>query len=129
MLNTDSSENFEKISISDVKDFLNKILIQNWEKALEVELGSQEDLVLWSDDSCLDNERNRVRIVWQKNTKKWQSQKLTLKQKLEIFDAKLAVADKALEIMKDMRITESVTVLLDFQTIINRLCHSNSESE
>jgi len=46
MLDTDSSEDFEKISISNVKDFLNKILIQDQKKTLEVELDSQEDLML-----------------------------------------------------------------------------------
>ena len=129
MLNTDSSENFEKISISDVKDFLNKILIQDQKKTLEIELSSQENLVLWSDDSCLNNRRNEAKIIWQKNTEKWQSQKQTLKQRLKIFDAELAVTDKALEIVRNMRITESITVLLDSQIIINRLCYSDSESE
>ena len=129
MLDTDSSENFEEILILNVKDFLNKILIQDQKKALKIELDSQENLMLWSDDSCLNNKRNEADIVWQKDTEKWQSQKLTLKQKLEIFDTKLAAADKALEIVRDMRITESITVLLDFQTVINRLCHSDSESE
>ena len=79
MLDTDSSEDFEKISILDVKDFSDQILIQDQEKALESELDSQEDLVFWSDDSYLDNERNEAEIIWQKNTKKWQNQKLTLK--------------------------------------------------
>ena len=46
MLNTDSSEDFEKILISDVKNFSNQILIQNQKKALESELDFQEDLVL-----------------------------------------------------------------------------------
>jgi len=46
MLDTDFSEDFEKISILNVKDFLSKILIQDQKKALEVELDSQEDLVL-----------------------------------------------------------------------------------
>ena len=129
MLDTDFSEDFEKISILNVKNFSDKILIWDWEKALEVELSSQENLVLWSDDSHLDNEKNKAEIVWQKNTKEWQSQKQTLKQKLEIFDAELAATDKALEITRDMRITESITVLLDSQTVINRLRHSDSESE
>ncbi len=127
MLDTDSSEDFEKISISDVKDFSDQILIQDQKKTLESRLDSQEDLMFWSDDSHLDNERNEAGVVWQKNTGEWQSQEQTLEQKLEIFDAELAAADKALEIMRDMRITESITVLLDFQTVINRLCHSDSE--
>ena len=127
MLDTNSSENFEKISISDVKDFSNQILIQDWEKALKSELNFQENLILWLDDLHLDNKRNKAKLIWQKNTKKWQNQKQTLKQKLEIFDAKLTAADKALEITRDMRIIESITVLLDSQTIINRLHHSNSE--
>ena len=129
MLDTDSSEDFEKISISDVKNFSDQILIQDQKKALEIELDSQEDLVLWSDDSHLDNRRNRAEIVWQKNTEEWQSQKLILKQKLEIFNAELITADRALEIAEDMRFTESVMMLLDFQTVINRLHHSDSESE
>ena len=129
MLDTDSSEDFEKISISNIKNFSDQILIQDQKKALKSELDSQENLVLWSDDSHLNNRKNEAEIVWQKNTEKWQSQKLTLRQKLEIFDAELAAADKALEITRDMRITESITVLLDFQMIINRLHHSDSESE
>ena len=71
MLNTDSSKNFEKILILNVKDFSNKILIQDQKKALEIELDSQENLMLWSNDSCLDNERNEAEIIWQKNTEKW----------------------------------------------------------
>ena len=63
MLDTDSSEDFEKISILNVKDFLNKILIQDWKKALEVELDSQEDLVLWSDDSWDNDELSSSRSV------------------------------------------------------------------
>ena len=46
MLDTDSSENFEKILISDVIDFLSQILIQNQKKALEAEHNSQENLML-----------------------------------------------------------------------------------
>ena len=41
------------------------------------------------------------------------------------FDAELAAAGKALEIVRDMRITESITVLLDSQAVINRLRHSD----
>ena len=46
MLDTNSSEDFEKILISDVKNFSDKILIQDQKKALKVELNSQEDLML-----------------------------------------------------------------------------------
>ena len=46
MLDTDSFKDFEKILISDVKDFSDQILIQNQKKALKSDLDSQEDLVL-----------------------------------------------------------------------------------
>ena len=129
ILDTDFSENLEKILISDVKDFSDQILIQDQEKALESELDSQEDLVFWSDDSYLDNERNEAEIIWQKNTKKWQNQKLILKQKLKIFNAELITACKVLKIIRNTRIIKNIIMLLDFQIIINRLHHFNSESE
>ena len=46
MLDTNFSEDFEKISISDMKDFLNQILIKNQKKILETEHDFQEDLML-----------------------------------------------------------------------------------
>ena len=81
--------------------------------------------MLWSDGSRLDNGRNGAGIAWQEDTGEWQSQGQALGQGLEVFDAELAAAGKALEIARDMRTTESVTVLLDSQAAINRLRHSD----
>ena len=46
MLDTDFSENFEKILILNVKNFSDQILIQNQKKALKIKHDFQENLVL-----------------------------------------------------------------------------------
>src|SRR5699024_9400819 len=81
-------------------------------------------LTIWSDGSRLENGRCGAGLAWQEPGGAWKTQGIPLGKGHEVFDAELLGVVQALQVAGKMGDQRPVTILLDSQSAIARLRHT-----
>lgn len=128
----DPAEGTEPILASSRSAFPRKLIIEGREKAIRERTIGGPDLELWCDGSKLDKGGTGAAVVWKSDCdgEEWQTVKVSLGQKEEIFDAEMWGISKAIKVaeQKSREVLHSlvISIFCDSQTTINNLREDRS---